>query len=283
MCPPGRHITPPPTTALTFGCVPHTDDESTRARLTELCAWLTKHLGLLVKPHRAPSPEALASAFASGRVDIAWVSPALLVTSSGLANARPLVCSVRQGLASYHTVLFVERASHMRSQSDLKGTRAAWVSPTSAAGYIVPRLSLAAHGLDPRELFAAETFHDSHGNVVRAVVERRADVGATYAVFENGDPTKALVRAGFLDVPGADARIIHVAGPIPSDPVVIAPRINARQRVELLDAFVSGHEEIMPALEHVLGTSTFEAVRLDAFESLRADIYHARELGLLEA
>ena len=268
---------------LTFGCVPHTDDDETRAHLAELCAWLTRHLGVEVQAHRAGSPEALAAAFAERRVDIAWVSPALLVTSAGLTAARPLVCSVRQGLASYHTVLFVERGSTMRSQSDLKGARVAWVSPTSAAGYIVPRLSLAAHGLDPRDLFASETFHDSHGNVVRAVMERRAEVGATYAVFEGGDPTKPLVRAGFLDVPGADARILHAAGPIPSDPVVIAPTIDGRRRVQLLDAFVSGHEEILAALEHVLGTRAFEAVRLDAFDALRADIYHARELGLLDA
>jgi len=43
--PSARRITPPPVTALTFGCAPHTDDELTRSRLQELCNWLSARLG----------------------------------------------------------------------------------------------------------------------------------------------------------------------------------------------------------------------------------------------
>lgn len=276
-----RRITPPPVTALTFGCVPHTDDDHTRARLLELCAWLSTRLGTLVRPHRAPSPEALASAYGAGRVDIAWVSPALLLTSPALADARPLVSSIRQGLASYHAALFVEKSSRFRSPSDLRGARAAWVASTSAAGYIVPRLSLAAHGLDPRELFASETFYDSHGNVARAVFGGAADVGATFAVFERGDPTAKLVRAGFLEAATGEGRILHVSGPIPSDPIVISPKLAVHHRIELLDAFTHGASEVLPAVRHVLGAEEFQPVRPASFDALREEIEDGRELGLL--
>lgn len=279
-----RNITPPPVTTLTFGCVPHTDNEHTRLLLQDLCHFLATKLGVMVRAHRAASPQTLASAFKAGRVDVAWVSPALFVTAPELAEARPVVCSVRQGLATYHAVLFVEERSPIRSTTELRGTRVAWVAPSSAAGYIVPRVSLAAHGLDPRGRFSSERFFDSHGNVARAVLAGEADVGATYAVFEGGDPTRPLVRAGFTDVSnGSWARILHAAGPIPSEPIVAAPRLHAALRLSLSAAFkeVERDQKARAAARHVLGAESFEPTDPGVFDVLRRDIEDARELGLL--
>jgi phosphonate transport system substrate-binding protein len=270
--------------ALTFGCVPHTDDEHTRMHLHVLCAWLSSELGIHVRPHRAPSPDALASAFGAGRVDIAWVSPALLITAPQLEDASPVVCSIRQGLASYHAVLFVEERSRYKSLMYLPGARAAWVARSSAAGYIVPRMALATHGLDPRSMFDSETFYDSHGNVGRAVLGGEADVGATYAVFEGGIATGRLVRAGFDEAAtGRAARILHAAGPIPSDPIVVGSNVSAMARATLVRALTQGRMDptAREALDHVLGAEAFATVDRRAFDALREDILHARTLGLL--
>jgi phosphonate transport system substrate-binding protein len=271
---------------LTFGCVPHTDDELTRARLVELCDWLAMRLDAPVRAHRAPSPAALASAFGAGRIDVAWVSPALFLTAPELAAAKPLVCSVRAGMALYHSVLFVREKAALRSPADLRGTRVAWVAPTSAAGYIVPRLSLASHGLEPQSLFSAESFHDSHGNVARAVMARQADVGATYCVFEGGDATAAKLRAGFDEAEnGAErARILYAAGPIPSDPIVAGPRVTATARVQIAAAFADAAADplVRPAILHILGADAFEAVRPHAFDELREQIRVGREHHVLD-
>jgi phosphonate transport system substrate-binding protein len=253
--------------------------------LQVLCAWLSSKLGILVRSHRAPSPDALASAYGAGRVDIAWVSPALLITASQLENASPLVCSIRQGLASYHAVLFVEERSEFKSLMYLPGSKAAWVARSSAAGYIVPRMALATMGLDPRSMFTSETFYDSHGNVARAVLEGEADVGATYAVFEGGVATGRLVRAGFDEVKTkGKARILHAAGPIPSDPIVVGPRVSAMVRANLVTALTQNEKidaTAKDALAHVLGAESFAPVDRRAFDALREDIAHARTLGLL--
>ena len=238
---------------------------------------------MTVRAHRAPSPEALASAFTAGRVDVAWISPALFITSAAFERARPIVCSIRQGMATYHAVLFVDAVSPIRSVSQLAGSRVAWVSKTSAAGYIVPRLALASHGYDPRGLFSRETFHDSHGNVARAVLEGAADVGATYAVFEEGDAASKMIRAGFTEIPeGARARILYAAGPIPSDPVVVAEDVDAKSRIALLEAFTGDLAPVREAISHVIGAEAFEPVRRGSFDSLREQIQDGRTLGLLD-
>ncbi len=270
---------------LTFGCVPHTDDDQTRGQLGELAKFLSAELQVRVSPHRSPSPLALASAFGSGRLDIAWVSPALLLTAPEMARAVPLVCSVRSGMSTYHGVLFVEASSPLRSPSDLAGARAAWVAPTSAAGYIVPRLALASHGLDPRSLFSSETFHDSHGNVARAVFSGRADVGATFALFENGEASQKLLRAGFHEAEEGKARILYAAGPIPSDPIVVRHDLSSVLRARLIAALSEvprASETVRQALAHTVGADTFEAVRPHAFDTLREQISDGRALGLLD-
>jgi ABC-type phosphate/phosphonate transport system substrate-binding protein len=203
-----------------------------------------------------------------------------------MAKAIPLVCSVRSGMPTYHGVLFVEETSPIRSPSELRGVRAAWVAPTSAAGYIVPRLALASHGFDPRTIFSSETFCDSHGSVARAVLSGMVDVGATFAVFDQADASRKLLRAGFVDVvPGRRGRIIYAAGPIPSDPIVVAPTVGAGVRARLIAALSrisSADASVRRAVTHILGADAFEAVRPRSFDLLREQIADARQLGLLE-
>jgi ABC-type phosphate/phosphonate transport system substrate-binding protein len=111
-------------------------------------------------------------------------------------------------------------------------------------------------------------------------------VGATYAVFEHGDATQKLERAGFVDVvPGKRARILYAAGPIPSDPIVVAPTIGPRLRAELIHTLTTiseAEQHVRDAVIHIIGADTFEAVRPHSFDGLRDQIAHGRELGLLD-
>jgi phosphonate transport system substrate-binding protein len=228
----------PTTERLTFGLVPTRHDLGTRALLNDLCERLSAETGLSVSPHCAPSPSALASAIQAGRVHVAWSSPMLLVLARELDSVVPLLATVREGSAAFHAVLFAGDASPVRALEDLRGSRVAWVAPTSAAGYVVPRAGLAQRGLDPSTLFAEERFYDAHGEVARAVLEGRADVGATFAIFEGGDASHAIVQAGYLETFGAArARIVDVFGPVPADMIVAAKTVSFHVRARITSAF----------------------------------------------
>lgn len=206
------------TPALVFGLVPTSSDELTRARLGDLCRLLGQAVGATVVPHRAASPETLASAIKSGRVQLAWFSPTLFVELFQMLPLTPLVSSCREGSASYHAVLFVPETSPIRTIFELSGKRVAWVSRSSAAGYLFSRAGLRERGLDVASLFHEELFVGSHEAVTQAVFNGQADAGATYAVFEGADPERALLRAGFAtDGTQEKARVLDVAGPIPAD------------------------------------------------------------------
>ncbi|MEC7521924.1 MAG: PhnD/SsuA/transferrin family substrate-binding protein [Myxococcota bacterium] len=267
----------------TFGCVPVRDDFDTRARLNDLAEAISRALGIPVRPHRAPSPAALAHAYRAGRVQLAWVSPVLAATDEAFADATPLVRSVRQGVSRYHGVLFAARDGRVRRLDDLDGAVAAWVTESSAAGYVFPRAALARRGFEPRSTFGAERLCGSHGEVVRAVEAGQADVGATFAVYREGDPARELVRAGFSeDGTRLDRfRVLLTTDPIPADVVVAAPSALVTARGDVRGALERLHEDpvALNALSHVLGAERFARAEPGELRSLRAQLGASIELG----
>lgn len=201
------------------------------AVLARLCGALGELIGEEVRGVQLESYGALASELERDRVQYAWMPPALVVLASENVRITPLLSAVRGDRTDYCAALFVPDESWITAIDQLRGTRVAWVDRTSAAGYLMPRLQLAARGLDPGELFGEELFVRSHAEVVRAVLEGRADVGATYAQRPAaGQPVR---RAGFLDVaPKRAVRVLEWTQAIPNDVIAghgLVPR--AAQRV----------------------------------------------------
>lgn len=269
-------------TAIGLGLVPVTSDPGTLLALHDVAGELEAILGGSIDVRVARSPEALEEDFTRGVTQLVWSSPALALSSPKMREAVPLVCSVREGVAYYHSVLVVRRGSPITSPLQLRGTRAAWVAPTSASGYIFPRIALAGHGVDPTSLFLREEFLGAHGDVVDAVRSGTADVGATFAVFERGDASRPLVRAGHHDVEGGkdELRVLLATPPIPADlflatralfdahgPLVARALEELPRRVPraLLTAF--GAEGLVPTSERELG-------------ELRRQLADARAMGI---
>lgn len=231
---------------------------------------------------RYRKPEALAHAFEDGEVDVVWTSPILALTHRSMAGGIPMASAVRQGAAHYHSVLFTSADSELRSASQLQDTSVAWVAPTSAGGYVFPRVALASQGLDPQTLFKTEIFCFSHGGVVDAVVSGQAEVGATFAVFEDGDATKPLLRAGFQDAEHDVAvRILVVSNPIPSDLWLATRPALELLGDRLLASLVALCEQAPNAMLSVFGAEMYIAPDLKRLEELRGNVEHAQALELI--
>ena len=267
---------------IAIGLVPVWDDPTTSMQLEHLRRLLEKLLGSAVLFIRYRKPEAMAHAFEDGEVDLVWTSPILALTHPSMARGVPLASAVRGGATHYHSVLFVSADSDMKSAMAMQGRSVAWVAPTSAAGYVFPRVALASQGLDPQTLFKTEMFCFSHGAVVDAVTSGQADVGASFAVFEDGDPTKSLRRAGFQDAEHDVAvRILVVSSAIPSD-LWLATRPAAQY---LADRLLSSLSELCAqapnAMMSVFGAEMYVAPDLKRLEGLREDVEHAQSLELI--
>ncbi len=116
------------------------------------------------------------------------------------------------------------------------------------------------------------------------MLEGSADVGATYAVFEDGDPTKPLIRSGFMDaVEGAQARVLMASGPIPADLVLAQAGLPITVRAAVTTALehIDDDGSAAEAAKRIFGADGFERFEAGALDPLRADVDSGRALGLI--
>lgn len=288
--------------AIGLGLVPVTSDPGTLLALHEVAMALGDILGGSIEVHTAASHEALEADFAAGRTQLVWSSPALALSSPRLRSAVPVVASVREGVAYYHSVLVVRKSSPIASPLSLRGACVAWVARTSASGYIFPRVALAGHGIDPTTLFLREDFLGAHGAVVEAVQRGHAHVGATFAVFERGDATRPLIRAGHHETSsgGLSAqatsgtataapargreplRVLLATPPIPSD-LFLASRSLYDDHGPLVTRALEALAARVPrALQTAFGAEGLVPTTERELSELRQQLADAQAMGLFE-
>lgn len=277
-------LPPDPQARIVFGMVPQRDDDRTRILLSDLCAYLSQQISLPVIPHRAPSTEALASALHAGRAHVAWTGALSMLLSERMTELVPILSAVRGGVAFYHSVLFAPHDSSIRTFAAAKGKRIAWVAESSAAGYVVPRLSLARAGIPVKGFFSQELFAGSHANAARATVTGQADLAATYAIFEDGDPNKEMLRSGFRTFdPDLKVRVLDVSGPIPADLIVATPKVSPEARRALTNAFlrIAADRATKEIMTDLIGADGFTLFTPAILREVKTLVKAARELGAL--
>jgi phosphonate transport system substrate-binding protein len=221
---------------LRFGIVSR--EAAAEPTLARVCEALGAALECDVAPRVLPTFEALRQEIVADRIELAWCPPISAVQLELAGKVSIAVGVFREGGSSYSSAIFVAASSPCMRIEDLRGKRLAWVDPESAAGYRLPKLRLASLGLDD-DAFASETFEGAHESVVHAVMEGRADAGATHVSFA---PVRGNIEsAGWLRAGYAmhDVRILATAGPIPPDVIVVSQRVPEAMHESIVEALVS--------------------------------------------
>jgi phosphonate transport system substrate-binding protein len=269
--------------ALTYGIVSPKSAGRRPPRIAEFVQALADASRIAVTPLFADSYDALAAMLSSGKVSVAWLPPIPFI---GLERAKlvvPLVEHHRGGYARFDAVLLVRKTSTDRTLYGLRGKRAAWVDPLSAAGYVLPRIQLAALGIDPRHVFASERFYGTHEAAIRAVIDDKADVTGTFARVDEND---AIVRGGWSDIDGAEqsVRVCARFGAIPADVTAAHRDVPPDARARLADALVAlSCSTTAPLLKDIFGLDEFRPWTGGDYEPLRRAMSDASARGLLDA
>jgi phosphonate transport system substrate-binding protein len=259
------------------------DASSLRKRFVRFAEILSKIAKLDVQLFEADAYDDIAKAVMSGYVDFAWLPPIPFLTLDRRGAVAPLVHLHRGGRAAFESVLVAGRDSRIREIADVRGGRAAWVDRQSASGYVVPRLALAAQGLDPRSAFAEERFFGSHAAVVRAILSGRADFGATYAGPAGGGE---ITRGPWLEVDGAAeaVRVVARLGEVPGDIVAARAALEPAIRDRLLRALLAvsreGKSRVLAA--DAFGVDAFQPFDPAGYDDLRRATEDATARGLFD-
>jgi phosphate/phosphite/phosphonate ABC transporter binding protein len=268
---------------LVFGYVAEDGSDAARERMAAFAIIVANLSSLEIVTCRAHSYTELAAFVHKAKVDFAWLPPIPYIALARHDRVTPLVSLRRAGHSEFYSVLVVRADSKIANPRDLQGKRAAWVDPHSASGYALPRIGLSAVGVDPRVAFSAEKFLGSHEGVIRAVVSRRADFGATHGGL---DEEGTIGRGAWLDMPGADRaiRVLATFGAIPADLIAARSDLEVATRERLTRAFMVAVKEPKNRLllRDLFGVDEFRRGAAPGYQEFREAVMRASSEGLLE-
>ncbi|MCA1663427.1 MAG: phosphate/phosphite/phosphonate ABC transporter substrate-binding protein, partial [Myxococcales bacterium] len=179
---------------------------------------------------------ALLKATITGNVELAWMPP-LVHARAAAQGGRLVALSQRGGSLGYRSAILVGNDRY-RTVRDLVGVRAAWVDPSSASGYIFPRLHLLAAAADRAALFASERFCGSATNACRLVMAGEADLAACF-LSVGSDRESAQREIARMFNSGSALRVLDVTAKIPSDGFAIAPTVDETRANALRSALLT--------------------------------------------
>ena len=156
---------------------------------------LNKMTGLTYSIQTGTSYAAAIEAMGAGKAQVGFLNTFSILAAQAKYGIIPALINLRkyatnnldpdkalnQQLEPFYRGEFIAGASTgIKSFADLKGKTFCFVDPLSTSGYIVPRIILAANGINPDTDFKATQNAGSHNNVAIAVYKGDCDAGASY-------------------------------------------------------------------------------------------------------
>jgi len=198
---------------LEFGFTPVLGQTAERAEFEPLTVYLSDAIGQKVVIYVAKDYGDLRTKMEAGAVDIGSFSPFAYVDAERGGKIRIIAQSVIDGSATYRGFIVARKDSGLKTLTDLKGKRFAFVDLKSASGYVYPRAMLVEKGINPDTFFKETIFAGDHKKVIGDVLDKVVDAGATY--------DNALGIAKASGMASDDLAVIASTDPIPHDAIAV--------------------------------------------------------------
>ncbi|MFT3708194.1 MAG: phosphate/phosphite/phosphonate ABC transporter substrate-binding protein [Archangium sp.] len=167
-------------TKLRLGLVPFLSKETIANAHQKIADHLAKTLSVPVEMVVADSYADAIDRMERGEFDLVELSPLVYVEASQRTKMKCLVQTIADGSATASGYIFVRDDSPRRTIEELKGGSFAFVDPMSTSGSLFPKKVLRDKGIDWTKDFSRTEYLGNHEAVLLAVLEGRADAGATY-------------------------------------------------------------------------------------------------------
>jgi len=256
---------------LLFGVLRIVGAEAAADTARELRAYLEQALHRPVLTVLHDTPFQLGDALAASELDAAWLSPAGYIRAAARGPVRPLLRLQRDGFTTYRSVIFVRAGSGLQTVDDLAGRSMVWTVASSASGSLFPRAYLKRIGRDPDLLFGRQQDVADYRELCAAVLEGRADAGASMAKER---PLAGPLQPDGCREAGFDPGLFAVIArtePIPNDLVALRPGLTADAEAALRAALLAmpqtprGRE----VLQNVFDADAFAEVADADFDPVR--------------
>lgn len=166
---------------LRLGRIPYTNSSTMVQQHDAFLKYLTEKLGVKsVRLTTAPKYSSVLNKLVEGDIDIGWLASFNAVEARNNPEVELLCKPVRYGTTTYRGIIIARQDSGIRTLSDLKNKKIAWVEPESASGYVFPKAMMYEANIDPDRDFSETAFLGKHDAVVYSVLLGKYDAGACY-------------------------------------------------------------------------------------------------------
>lgn len=202
------------------------------------------------------------------------VDPALVAIRRYATNDLDPDNALGGELQPFYKAQFIANVeSGIESFADLKGKTFCFVDPNSTSGYIIPRIILAANGINPDVDFAATQNAGSHPNVAIAVYQGDCDAGVTFINVLTDEA--AGLQATYPDIT-EKVKVFAVSDRIPNDGLQFIKSLDPELKAVIVEGLLAMAED--PGGKAVLKS----LYNYDAFQAVDPTFYN-EFLAVLQA
>jgi phosphonate transport system substrate-binding protein len=255
---------------IVMSFVPSGDTQDIIASGDTLAQMLTEMTGYTVTSNVGTDFSSVREAMCAGQAQIGWLNTFNYVLANEQCGVDAALATTRFGEDTYAGQIIVRADSGIESLEDLNGKVMCWVDPASTSGYIIPRIMLAAEGIDPDTAFSQTIEAGSHNNVVTQVYNGDCDAGATFADARTG------IEEEFPDVL-EQVVVLATTADIPNDSVSFIQDFPAEMRTEIVNALleISASPEGQEALNTLYNIEGLVESNDAFYDTFRADLSRA--------
>jgi len=250
--------------------VPSGDTQQIIASGDQIAKMISDKTGLTIKANVGTDYAAVREAMGANKAHIGWLNTFNYILAHEKYGVDVALVTQRYGATTYKGQIIVRADSGITSLADLKGKVMCWVDPNSTSGYIIPRITLKANGIDPDKDFAKTVEAGSHNNVVTQVYNGDCDAGATYA-----DARSSVEK----DLPDVKEKVVVLAttADIPNDNVAFTKDFPADMRDKIVTALleIAGTDEGKAALNTLYSIEGLQKADDTFYDAFRADLSKA--------
>ena len=255
---------------IVMSFVPSGDTQDIIASGDTLATLLSGSTGLVVQSNVGTDFSSVREAMCAGQAHIGWLNTFNYVLANEQCGVDAGLVTSRFDATTYAGQIIVAADSGIESLEDLNGKVMCWVDPASTSGYIIPRIMLAAEGIDPDTAFSETIEAGSHNNVVTQVYNGDCDAGATFADARTG------IEEEFPDVL-EKVVVLATTSDIPNDSVSFIADFPAETRATIVSALleIAGTPEGQEALNTLYNIEGLLEADDSFYDVFRADLSRA--------
>jgi len=255
---------------IVMSFVPSGDTQDIIASGDTLAQMLSERTDLVVKANVGTDFSSVREAMCASQAQIGWLNTFNYVLANEQCGVDAALATSRFGATTYAGQIIVRADSGITTLEDLKGKVMCWVDPASTSGYIIPRIMLAAEGINPDTDFSQTIEAGSHNNVVTQVYNGDCDAGATFS------DARTNIEEEFPDVLD-QVVVLATTSDIPNDSVSFIKEFPADMRTTVAAALldIAASPEGQEALNTLYNIESLVESSDSFYDVFRADLSRA--------